>query len=168
MIGYRTWFYYAERQSDAAMEARLDKNQYDENDLVSLSIPLDNPYLLEQKAFERVNGEISFQGKSFKYVKRRVSNGNLILICIPDAHKMVFKKVKTELGDMANDLQSPSKGSSKSGLQKSFNGSDYIDQFANVLMCRCANSFIIHSTFIEDLFTDPLMAPPGKPPRFMA
>ncbi|HXB29277.1 MAG TPA: hypothetical protein VNW49_05630, partial [Puia sp.] len=53
MIGYRAWFYYAEMKADAAMEARIDKDQYDDNDLITLQIPLYNPYQLEQKTFER-------------------------------------------------------------------------------------------------------------------
>ena len=65
MIGYRAWFYYAEKQSDAVMETRLDNEQYSDNDLIALTVPLDNPYQLEQKNFQRVDGEISFGGTSF-------------------------------------------------------------------------------------------------------
>jgi len=102
MIGYRAWFYYAERKADIAMETRLDKDQYDENDLISITVPLDNPYQLEQRTYQRIDGEINFQGKNFKYVKRKVSDGKLILLCIPDARKMVLKKAKAEYGFQMN------------------------------------------------------------------
>ncbi len=51
MIGYRALFYYAEKQADVSFEARLDKDLYEENDLVTLKIPLFNPYQVEQKTF---------------------------------------------------------------------------------------------------------------------
>ena len=62
MIGYRVWFYYAEQKADMAMESRLDKDQYDENELISITVPLDNPYQLEQSNFERIDGEIQLPG----------------------------------------------------------------------------------------------------------
>ena len=65
MVGYRAWFYYAEQKADAAMESRLDKDQYNESELVALTIPLNNPYQIEQSGFERVNGEISFRGSTY-------------------------------------------------------------------------------------------------------
>jgi hypothetical protein len=166
MIGYRAWFYYAERQSDASMEASLDLQQYNENDLVSLTIPLDNPYQLEQTSFERINGEISFCGKTLKYVKRKVSNGNLILLCIPDIHKMVLKKAKSEFGNAVNDLAGSGKNSSKNNLQKNFNGNDYTDHQYNLQLCDLTglcntpqgNNRIA-------ILLDPHIASPGKPPR---
>lgn len=168
MIGYRAWFYYAEKKADAAMEARLDKDQYDENELVSLSIPLYNPYQLEQKTFERVNGEININGKTYKYVKRKVSDGNLILLCIADNHKTVLKKAKTEFGNGVNDLTGNSKGTGRTGSQKNFNASDYINQCGSVIVWECASSNLIHAAFFTDRFSDPHISSPGKPPEFRA
>lgn len=165
IVGYRAWFYYAEKDADAAMEARLDKEQYNVNELVSFSIPLNNPYLLEQNNFERVTGEINIQGKNFRLVKRKVSDGNLILLCLPDTHKMVLKKAKTEYGNAANDMTNTGKGNSRSGLQKSFNGPDYISQFANTQLCRSAEIKTLYGEFQMIPFTDPLIAAIGKPPE---
>jgi hypothetical protein len=128
MIGYRVWFYYAEQRADIAMESRLDKDQYDEHELISITVPLDNPYQLEQRSFQRINGEVNFGGRNLKYVKRKVSDGKLILLCIPDARKMVLKKAKTDYGNNTNDLTGNSKGSSRSGTQKSFSGNDYTSE----------------------------------------
>jgi cbb3-type cytochrome oxidase subunit 3 len=166
MIGYRAWFYYAERKSDMAMEARLDKDQYNENDLVSLTVPLDNPYQLEQKSFQRIDGEISFQGKTFKFVKRMVSDGKLILLCIPDARKMVLKKAKTEYGNAANDMTGNSKGSSRSGSQKNYNGNDYISQTfqLNTSILPYFHTSILNSVVNTKLVTVHVAAP-GKPPQ---
>ena len=168
MVGYRAWFYCAEKNADAAMESRLDKEQYDENDLVTLEVPLYNPYQLEQKTFERVNGEISFEGKTYKFVKRRVTDGKLILLCIPDTRKMVLKEAKTNYGNSANDLTGNSKSPSRSNLQKNFNGNDYEDHQFNIQFFNFSISAPRQNEFSIAAISDPHIASPGKPPRNIA
>ena len=168
MIGYRAWFYYAEKKADASMEARLDKDQYEENELVSITIPLYNPYQLDQNSFERVNGEFNYQGRTFKLVKRRITDGNLILLCIPDAHKTVLKKAKTEFGNLTNDLTGNGKNNSRSGLQKNFTGSDYTIHTYQFHIPAYSNSSLIPACFNSAVLPDAFIPFPGKPPRFTA
>jgi hypothetical protein len=165
MIGYRAWFYYAEKQSDVVMESRLDNEQYSDNDLIALTVPLDNPYQLEQKNFQRVDGEISFGGKTFKYVKRKVSEGNLVLLCIPDTHKMLLKKAKTDYGNSINDLPGNTKNSSRNDQQKNISGGDYICQSTDMQLGKYAGSPLRYNKFHLVLFSDPEIATQGKPPQ---
>src|ERR1700722_5738963 len=168
MIGYRAWFYYAEKKADAVMEARIDKDQYDDNDLVTLQIPLYNPYQLEQKTFEPANGEVNINGKTFKYVKRKVSDGNLILLCLADNHKTVLKKAKTNYENAANDLTANGKNAGRTGIQKSFTGNDYINQCGSVEVCECGSSNLKYAAFHTISLTDPHISSPGKPPKYIA
>ncbi len=168
MIGYRALFYYAEKQADASLEARLDKDLYEENDLVTLKIPLFNPYQVEQKTFERFNGEININGKIFKYVKRKVSDGNLILLCIADDHKNVLKKAKSEYENASNDLAPNSKNSGRPGIQKNINSGDYIYEYESVEVCKCESSIRNHAVFNIISIREPFIAAPGKPPEFKA
>jgi hypothetical protein len=166
MIGYRVWFYYAEQKADMAMESRLDKDQYDVNDLISITVPLDNPYQLEQRNFQRIDGEFNFQGKNFKYVKRKVSDGKLILLCIPDSRKTVLKKGKAEYGNAANDLNGNSKGSSRSGSQKSFSGNDYTSetfQLSTSILPYFHTSTLNES--VDSKLASAQVPSPGKPPQ---
>jgi cbb3-type cytochrome oxidase subunit 3 len=127
VVGYRAWFYYAEKKADRQLEARLDKNEYQEDDLITIKIPLNIPYQLDRYQFERVDGEFSFNGKIYKYVKRKVVDGNIILLCIPDANKMSLKKARTDFGNGANDIASSStnKKIPSAPLQKSTIVSEY-------------------------------------------
>jgi hypothetical protein len=166
MVGYRAWFYYAEKKADATMEARLNQDQYDENDLISLTVPLNNPYQLEQKSFQRVDGEISFEGKTFKYVKRKVSNGNLILLCIPDTRKMVLKKAKTDFSNASNDVTGNGKSSSRNSTQKNFSGNDYItDNFQTGTPILPYSHTPILNGVCKSKLAVVYIATPGKPPQ---
>ena len=165
MVGYRAWFYYAERKADAAMESRLDKDQYDESELISLSIPLNNPYQIEQSGFERINGEINFRGNTYKLVKRRITDGILVLLCLPDTRKMVLKKAGTEFGNAASGLTGSSKNSPRSGTQKNFSSGDYIKQLANVEIGKFENESVVFYRHHQLGLSDPQIAAPGKPPQ---
>jgi hypothetical protein len=168
MIGYRAWFYYAEKKADIAMEAILDKDQYDENELVCINIPLYNPYQLEQGTFERANGEVNINGKTFKCVKRKVSDGKLILLCIVDNHKTVLKKAKSDYENVANDLTSNNKNSGRPDLQKRFSGNDYINQYGSMGVWEYGNTILQFPSFCTINFTEPHIAIPGKPPQLSA
>ena len=119
LFGYRILFYFAQQQSDINIEKALDKNEYNEEDLITIKIPISVPYQIERKDFERFDGEVNLHGKIYKYVKRKVCDGNLILLCLPDHNKMHLETAKNDLFKYSNDLQNA--GSKKSDNSKSFN-----------------------------------------------
>ena len=142
LFGYRILFYFAQQQSDINIEKALDKNQYNEEDLITIKIPMSVPYQVEWKDFERFDGEVNLNGKIYKYVKRKVCDGNLILLCLPDHNKMHLESAKNDLFKNSNDLQNAgskksdnSKSSSGKNLSNDFNQSiaDYRIAFYNVL-----------------------------------
>jgi hypothetical protein len=167
IVGYRAWFYYAEQRADAAMESRLDKELYDESELLSLTIPLNDPYLTEQ-GFERTVGEINFEGKTYRFVKRKISDGNLVLLCLPDARKMILKKASTDFGTSTSGMAGNNKNSSRSGTQKHFTGSDFLKQFANLEILKFENQSIVFFMHNEVCLTDPHITSPGKPPQHLS
>ena len=119
IIGYRLLFYMVQKQNDAALETSLDKEEYNENELVTIKVPLSLPYQTNWKEFERVDGEISFDGKIYKYVKRKVEDGQLVLMCLPDEHKMRLQTARDDFFKLANDLTSTN-SPKKSGNSVSF------------------------------------------------
>ncbi len=63
------------------------------------------PYQTNWSSYERVDGEINYQGKIYRYVKRRVYNSELILLCLPYAEKMKLQTARDDFFKFANDLQ---------------------------------------------------------------
>jgi hypothetical protein len=107
IIGYRLLFYYVQQTEDAQVQASLDKSDYNEQELVTIKVPLSMPYQLN-KAFERVDGEITLDGKIYKYVKRKIEDGQLVLLCLPDVHKMRLQNARDDFFKQANDLNATS------------------------------------------------------------
>ncbi len=127
LIGYRALFYFAQQQSDIKIEKSLDSNQYNEEDLITIKIPISVPYQTEWSDFERYDGEVNFNGKIYKYVKRKVCDGNLVLLCLPYHEKMRLEAAKNDLCKNTSDLQNP--GTKKSDNSKSALGKNLSNEY---------------------------------------
>lgn len=125
-FGYRFVFNYQQKQADLRLEASLDKDDFNEADLITVTVPLSVPYQNNQQNFERVDGELKIDGKLYKYVKRKISQGQLVLLCLPNNDKMKLQSAKEEFFKYANDLvqnNSSNKSShTKSGIFKNILG----------------------------------------------
>jgi hypothetical protein len=104
LAGYRLFFHYIQEKADTRYEYALDRNEYDDSKMISVKVDLEMPYLAENTNFERVNGEISVDGVVYKYVKRKIHNGQLVLLCLPDENKTKLKSARDEYFSIANNL----------------------------------------------------------------
>ena len=90
-FGYRVLTDIIEHQADLVLEQRLDNSDYDESQLIEIKVPIELPYQTNWKEFERVDGEIEVDGIHYKYVKRKIVNGELVLLCLPNKSKTESK-----------------------------------------------------------------------------
>ena len=112
--GYRLLSSWLETRADSRLEANLDNNNYNESDLVSIKIAANLPYYINSPAYERVDGEINIKGVNYKYVKRRMYNDSLELLCIPNIEKTGLQNAREDFFRLANDLMSDNSSSKKS------------------------------------------------------
>ncbi|MDQ2753183.1 MAG: hypothetical protein M3R72_09190 [Bacteroidota bacterium] len=165
LVGYRAVFNYAQKQSDNQLETSLDKSQYNDADLITIKVPLSMPYQTLQSGWERVNGEVTCNGKVYKYVKRRVVAGEMQLQCLPDNNKMRIQTAKDDFFKTINDIASTNKKSdtNKSSVSKNSLG-DYDQHIASFSLSHLLSSYrIITFTGAEKLITSP-HTPPIQPP----
>jgi len=94
------------------LEAQLNKNDFDESQLVEIKVPLDLPYQTEWKEFERFDGEMEINGILYKYVKRKVVDGHLVLLCLPNEKKIQLQTARDNFFKLVNDLQNNTPGNS--------------------------------------------------------
>jgi hypothetical protein len=114
--GYRLFTSYLEYEADVRLTADLDQDNYDEADLISIKVANNLPYYTANSAtYERVDGEITIKGVPHKYVKRRMYNDSLELLCIPNIEKTGLQNAKDKFFLLANDLASDNHSSKKEG-----------------------------------------------------
>lgn len=95
--GYQLLTMYMQRQSDLHLEARLDRNEYDESQLLRVKIPITSlAYYNSSREFQRVDGQIDIGGIRYQYVKRRIFGDSLELLCITNHTAMELQKVKSD------------------------------------------------------------------------
>jgi hypothetical protein len=115
----------AERQ----FESRLDHRQYDESQLISLKVPVTRlSYYNNSTSFERADGQLEINGVPYQYVKRRIYDDTLELLCIPNQTAMKLRLSRDEYFKLVNDIQRSQQGQhpgSHSGASKSFIGDPY-------------------------------------------
>jgi hypothetical protein len=113
-VGYRFVSNILERKADLALETRIDNSDYDESSLIELRVKLNAPYMAGTSlSFERYDGEVEIDGVHYKYVKRKVVDGELVLLCIPNDNKTKILNSKVDFFKMVNDLNNPSQSKDK-------------------------------------------------------
>ncbi len=96
IIGYRFAFTYLESKSTQNLNAKIDANTFDEANLIEIQIPLNMPYYSD-KDYEVAYGETEINGEKYQYVKRKVNNNTLYLLCLPNKEKTNLVAIKNNI-----------------------------------------------------------------------
>lgn len=104
-VGYRFVTAWMEEQVNKELEARLDNNDYNEEELIEVRVPIQLPYQNDWKEFQRIDGEIRLGDVLYKYVKRKIEGGQLVLLCLPNKAKMAVQTSRDRFFMLVNDLQ---------------------------------------------------------------
>lgn len=165
-FGYRLWFYLAEQKADMKWELLLDKYEYNPSQFITITIPISLPYQTNWKNFERIDGEITFNGKIYKYVERKVYNGNLILHCLPNYNKMRLQTARNDFFKYANDLNQNADASKKNTHSKPvMNGGEYICFAPPSFSYNHFSATKTYSSVFSLQFPHPFVGLTEKPPQ---
>jgi hypothetical protein len=93
VMGYYGLFLGLTFKNTHDMLRRLDADAYRDTETVTIKVPLAVPYLMNTD-FERVNGEVEFQGGFYRLVKQRFVHDTLYIVCIKD---IAGKRIKQAL-----------------------------------------------------------------------
>jgi hypothetical protein len=105
-FGYRFVISFFEDKLNEQFETKLDNNNYDNNELISIKVPVtDLAYYTNTRSFERVDGQVEINGVLYNYVKQRLYNDSVELLCIPNGPLMKLQKEKNDLVRSVNDIQ---------------------------------------------------------------
>jgi hypothetical protein len=166
-LGYQLLYSYLLQQSDKHFEARLDKNEFDENDLLTIKVPLHLPYMTDQPEFQRIDGEINLNGIQYKYVKRRVYHDSLILLCLPDKEKTKLKEAKNNYFRLVTDLQHQNSDKTKDGhtLLKNLI-TDCILKQLNWTLCIITTSVHLNVLTKQNILSFQMIDKQERPPEY--
>jgi len=120
--GYQLVTQFLQQRADHRLEARLDNNQYDDSQLLSVKVHITtlSYYNDGPTGFQRVNGQIDIGGVRYQYVKRRIVGDSLELLCIPNMTAMKLRQAKNDFFRQVNDLQQQTQGKKAPATTKNF------------------------------------------------
>ena len=107
---------YLQKANETTLAVQLDMGQYNETELISIKTPLNLPYYTNSENYERVYGSIEIEGVGYEYVKRRIYNDSLELLCLPDKVHQKLESAKVDFFKMSSDIP----GSSQNKKNASF------------------------------------------------
>jgi len=123
LAGYSLLFDYYMQQSDQQLTQQLDNNEYNDSELIEVKIALHTPYLTSWSAYERVNGEVEANGVFYNYVKRKIHNDTLYLLCLPNENKTRLHAARIAYAGKVNDV--PINTKNTGALKKNPAGFEY-------------------------------------------
>jgi hypothetical protein len=124
LAGYTLLIQHLMNNADRQLEQSLDKMAYNDKDLIEVSVPLNMPYLTNTNKFERTDGQLELNGIHYNYVKRKISNDTLYVLCIPNISKTKLLDVKLNYANQNSDNPS-GKNNAESPVKKWNFGNDY-------------------------------------------
>jgi hypothetical protein len=166
IAGYQLVYNYMASRSDAALELTLDDKGYNESDLISIKQATNLPYYTNNETFQRIDGEVEIDGIQYKYVKSRIYNDSLEMLCIPHRAKMKIEQSRNDYAKGAHDFQQndtqKKSGSKTESFQK--NLSEYEEQILlslnNDSKLLKNNYVLVNSVFEKTLFFTTVEQPP--------
>lgn len=99
------------------LQIQLDQNNYSEADLISFKFHLSLPYNLSSKDFESIQGNIDINGVNYQYVKKRLYNDSLEILCIPNIVNSVIKNTQNDFAKQLVDLTASTQTKKSPGSQ---------------------------------------------------
>lgn len=155
IAGYQLLYNMMANNSDATLELALDTQHYNDEDLISIKQPTNLPYYTNSQNFQRIDGEVEIDGVKYKYVKCRIYNDSLEMLCIPHVAKMKIEASKNAYAKVANDFQEDNNkkksGSDNKSFQKTLSEYEAL-YFTNIASSFCIinNAFVSFNTLIEN------------------
>ncbi|WP_207511597.1 hypothetical protein [Longitalea luteola] len=164
-FGYRLLSDYLQHRADTHLEAQLDRQQYNEASLLEIRIPLNMPYQNITSDFERYDGEIEFNGIHYKYVKRKVEKGELVLLCLPNENRMRLQSARDEFFKLVNDLQQHDPNQSTPSVAIKNPVTEYWEQQNNWQLEALGLQQHPFTGYAMIMPSSPLITTPAQPPE---
>ncbi|MGZ3756518.1 MAG: hypothetical protein ACXVAY_08925 [Mucilaginibacter sp.] len=160
IIGYKAVFYFMEQKASHIMEEKLDLMKIGNRETVTIKIPINLPYQTNWANYERVDGEMTYKGVTYKYFKRKIYNDSLILVCVNFKEKGIIAQKSDDYFKKINDLSTQSSKKQNTKQQKT---DDYC-RIKNEIPCRLFTIEQQHNQYDKQITYPPGYVSNSYPP----
>lgn len=168
--GYRILADFLQTKAELRLEARIDEGNYDNQQVIELSVVTNLPYTNDWKEWERCSGTIEVNGLHYQYIERKLEKGSMHYRCLPNAEKINVVTARDEFFQLVNSFnqQSEGKKSSPSIVINNFIG-DYDDvQFTYTVESPAFKENTQSWPRLVSALSEAPSPAPSQPPRHFA
>ena len=160
-LGFFGLFIGLRYKSALDLVERLDKQEYLDEETVTLRIPMTLPYHLDSE-YERVDGEIEHNGEFYRLVKQKLQKDTLYIVCIKDYGS---KRITQALADYVETFtDKPIDAKSTGKLFTSFI-KDFLPTSIEISPASAGWNYAVSSADIIDSFSSRSIAVVSPPPQ---
>lgn len=98
VFGYYGLFLGWKYRNDLSMIQKLDEENYNHAETITIKVAITVPYAADSRDFERVDGEFEHNGEFYRLVKQRLLRDTLYIVCVKDHEN---KKIHQALSSFA-------------------------------------------------------------------
>ncbi|HEY5749442.1 MAG TPA: hypothetical protein VIU12_25415 [Chryseolinea sp.] len=163
VVGYYPVFWGLKYRARIEMNQRLDDENYNTEETVTIKIPLTVPYNTFGQDYERMTGSFEHRGEFFNLIKQKLEKDTLYIVCIKDHKEKQLHAAMTDFIKLSTDIPTSSQQTLKllSGLIK-----DYIPTTPQALtQNRQGQSLTYGATPDFNLLANNLPVPTPPPDR---
>ena len=102
--GYYLAYWALQYRTNEKLSVLIDHNHYGDAETVTIKIPLNLPYPIQEQEYERVDGNFEYNGEYYKLVKQRLKGDALYVVCLKNEDQTLGAKTIADYVKMANDL----------------------------------------------------------------
>jgi glutamate racemase len=85
-----------EKNATQKLTSSIETKNFDEDNLIEIKTELNMPYVSDRE-YENAYGETVINGVHYQYVKRKIENNVMYLMCLPNNTKTALAETKTNL-----------------------------------------------------------------------
>ncbi len=169
LFGYKLYSFYAVQMADKSIAAAVDNSQYNEADLTLVTKPVNLPYYNNTNDFTRAYGETEINGVYYTYVKYRIHNNQLELLCLPNTQKTKIYQAKSNYFNATADIEKKTeKGKPAQALAKKNTISEYEEHQCFLVNNAAQIIYTTHKDFTLSNMGLLHKATAEQPPDFLA
>ncbi|HUP14039.1 MAG TPA: hypothetical protein VM187_17585, partial [Niastella sp.] len=112
------------------------------------------------------DGKVEYNGIPYKYVKRKVANGELVLLCLPNENRMKLQNARDEFFKLVNDLQQSSHNNNSAPAGSIKNPiTEYWQQENTWQLAVLTAQLHQYTSYASLMPSSPLITTPARPPE---
>lgn len=166
ILGYRIVAHYYANQSSYELQVIVDQKKYNESELVHFKMPLNQPYIVNTDGYESLEGNMDYKGINYQFVKKRIVNDTLEIVCIPNITRTQIDNNKEDFTKQLADIVNTSTSKKSQGSQQlKFSFTDFTQEHHFELYNFIAFATIKHVSQFEPYLSFDYLQNISKPPE---